>query len=337
MHTTYTHLTQESRYTISTELKSGKQQTCIAGDLGIHRSTLWRERKRNKNPDTGNYNPVQAHNRAQGRRKAKPELNPNDKCCPSTTARSITAFGKAYITQLIREKWSPEQIKGALTARGWTHVPSHEWIYQFIYSKQGQALDLKKHLRCQKTYRKRGYKALDRRGRLNKGATIHERPAIIETRSRIGDLEGDTIIGKNHKGAALTLVDRKSLYVWIQPMEHRYAITTAHKCIKALADFKPYSITFDNGKEFAAHALMAQKTGADIYFADAYQSNQRARNENTNGLIRQYLPKSRRLDTVSQYLTDKVAEKLNNRPRKTLNWLTPSQVLAGITRVALRS
>jgi transposase, IS30 family len=329
MKPTYKHLTQESRNTISAQLKCIKLRKTIANELGIHRSTLWRECKKNSNPDTGNYNPVQAHNRAQGRRKPKPESDPQHK------ASTTSVFGKHYITHLVREKWSPEQMSGALAANGWEHVPSHEWIYQFVYSKQGQALDLKKHLRHQKTYRKRGYKTRDRRGKL-KGASIHERPAIVQTRSRIGDLEGDTIIGKNHTGAALTLVDRKSLYVWIQPMVHRYAHTTANACIKAMANFKPHSITFDNGRPFAAYDLMAQHTGADIYFADAYQSNQRARNENTNGLIRQYLPKSRRLDNVSKYLTDKVAQILNNRPRKTLNWLTPAQVLAGLTRVALR-
>ncbi len=325
MKRTYTHLTQEQRYTISAELKSGKPLKCIAADLGIHRSTLWRERKRNSSFETKRYFPIQAHNRASNRRsqaKAK--------------QRSIRGFGKAFIVHKLRQQWSPEQISGSLAARGWTDVPSHEWIYQFVYSKQGKELGLKQHLRHQKTYRKRGYKTLDRRGQL-KGTSIHERPAVIEARSRIGDLEGDTIIGKNHKGAALTLIDRKSLYVWIEPMEHRYALTTAKACIKVMANFKPHSITFDNGKEFAAYDLMAQKTGADIYFADAYQSNQRARNENTNGLIRQYLPKSRRLDNVSKYLTDKVAQKLNNRPRKTLNWLTPAQVLAGISRVALQS
>ncbi len=123
--------------------------------------------------------------------------------------------------------------------------PRTSAIYQFVYSKQGKELGLKQHLRHQKTYRKRGYKTLDRRGRF-KGASIHERPVIIETRSRIGDLEGDTLIGKNHKGAALTLVDRKSLYLWIEPMAHRYALTTAKACIKVMASFKPHSITFDN-------------------------------------------------------------------------------------------
>ena len=331
MKRTYTHLTQEQRYTISAELKSGKHKQCIANDLGKHRSTLWRERKKNINPDTGNYNAVQAHNRSQDRRK--PAINPKQK----PRAFAISSAMKERVTELIREKWSPEQISGSLRAQGLLGVPSHEWIYQFVYSKQGKALGLKQHLRHQKTYRKRGYNTLDRRGAPNKGASIHDRPAVVETRSRIGDLEGDTIIGKNHKGAALTLVDRKSLFVWIEPMAHRYALTTAKACIRAMVNFKPHTITFDNGKEFAAHALIAKGTGASIYFADAYQSNQRARNENTNGLIRQYLPKSRRLDNLSMYLAQKVADKLNNRPRKTLNWLTPAQVLAGVTHVALRS
>ncbi len=316
----YKHLTQEQRYTISAQLKSGKPLTAIAADLGISRQTLWREIARNSGERS--YRPVQAHNKACARR-------PKGKC-------SVNEFGKALIACKLKQHWSPEQISCALAAMGWKQVPSHEWIYQFVYSKQGQAESLRSHLRCQKTYRKRGYKTRDRRGQLSKGTSIHERPSVIETRERIGDLEGDTIIGKHHKGAALTLVDRKSLYVWIKPMVHRYAQTTADACIKAMTGFKPYSITFDNGKEFAKFEYIAQKTGADVFFADAYCSNQRARNENTNGLIRQYLPKSIPLDGVCPKFVQSIALELNNRPRKSLNWLTPAQVLAGISHVALR-
>ena len=317
----YKHLTQEQRYTISAELKSGKPRSAIANDLGISRQTLWREISRN----TGQrgYRPAQAHSKACSRR-------PKGKC-------SFREFGKAYIAHLLRLSWSPEQISCALTAMGWQSVPSHEWIYRFVYSKRGQDQSLRAHLRCQKTYRKRGYKTRDRRGLLSKGTSIHERAVVIETRQRIGDIEGDTIIGKHHKGAALTLVDRQSLYLWIQPLAHRYAQTTADACIAALHNFKPYSITFDNGKEFAKFDYIAKGTGADVFFADAYQSNQRARNENTNGLIRQYLPKSIALDAVCPKFVQNIAYEMNNRPRKSLNWLTPAQVLAGITRVALRS
>jgi transposase, IS30 family len=323
MKDTYTHITQAQRYTLSAELQANKPKSAIANDLGKHRSTLWPERKRNSNPETARYNPVHAHNKAQDRRK--PKLNKKRKPKPNR----LTDFAFAYIVHQLRQQWSPEQISGALSAHGWLDVLCHEWIYQFIYSEQGRLLNLKTYLRCQKTYRKRGYKTRDRRGQLHKGTSIHDRPAMIETLSRVGDLEGDTIIGKNHKGAALTLVDRRSLHVWTTPMAHRYALTTAKACIAALALCKPRSITFDNGKAFAAHDLIAQQTGADVYFADAYQSNQRARNENTNGLIHQYLPKSRRLDNVSKAYVEKMMYKLNNRPRKVLNWLTPAQVWAG--------
>jgi transposase, IS30 family len=217
----YKHLTQEQRYTISAELKSGKKLSCIANDLGVHRTTLWRELKHY----TGQrgYRPAQAHKMAGARR-------PKGKC-------SVRDFGKAFIACKLKHHWSPEQISSALLTMGWKGVPSHEWIYNFVYSKQGQTDSLRSHLRCQKTYRKRGYKIRERRGQLSKGTSIHERPIVIETRERIGDIEGDTIIGKHHKGAALTLVDRKSLYVWIKPMVHRYAQTTADACISAISAF----------------------------------------------------------------------------------------------------
>jgi transposase, IS30 family len=316
----YKHITQEQRYTISAELKSGKTLSAIAKDLGISRQTLWREIKRNKG-ERG-YSPVLAHKNACARR-------------PKVGSK-INDFAKAFIAHKLTQHWSPAQISCALTAMGWKGVPSHEWIYGYVYSKQGQKDSLRSHLRCQKTYRKRGYKTRDRRGQLSKGTSIHERPMVIEARSRIGDIEGDTIIGKHHKGAALTLVDRKSLFVWITPLAHRYAQTTADACIAAMSAFRPHSITFDNGKEFAKFDYIAQRTWADVYFADAYCSNQRARNENTNGLIRQYLPKSIPLDNVCPKFVQHVAYELNNRPRKSLNWLTPAQVLAGITHVALR-
>jgi transposase, IS30 family len=131
-------------------------------------------------------------------------------------AAQSTPLAKPSLPTRYASTCSPEQISCALAASGWLGVPCHEWIYQFVYGKQGQALRLRAQLRFQKSYRKRGYKTIDRRGRLGKGACIHERPDVIEQRNRIGDLEGDTIIGKNHKGAALNLVDRKSLYVWIE-------------------------------------------------------------------------------------------------------------------------
>lgn len=321
----YHHLTQEQRYTISFELKSGKPKGQIAQDLGISRQTLWRELARN----TGGkgYRPAQAHSKALARSQNSRRVR-------------LNAFARAFIVHKIREQeWSPEQISHRLALDGWQGVPSPEWIYQFVYSKAGQDESLRAFLRCQKTYRKRGYQTQDRRGKLplSSKASIHERPNIIEQRLRTGDLEGDTLIGKNHKGALLSLVDRTSLYTWLKHLPNRNATNTADACINALKQQGIHSITFDNGKEFAQHQRIAQATGAAIYFADPYHSNQRARNENTNGLIRQYFPKYLELISVCPKYVQNVADKLNHRPRKSLNWLTPAQVMAGFSRVALQT
>jgi IS30 family transposase len=247
---------------------------------------------------------------------------------------SLTSFALNYIRHLLCEKWSPEQIGGALRARGWLDVPSYEWIYQFIYKDKKQGGDLYIHLRQQKTYRKRGYKSNDRRGSIRNRRSIHERDELINQRKRLGDFEGDTIIGKGHKGAVVTLVDRKSLYLMMSPLAFRTSVATIEQCKVHLKYNQAYSVTFDNGKEFASHQQL-EGVGIEVYFADLYHANQRARNENTNGLIRQYLPKSMALDQVSMEQTDAIAEALNNRPRKSLNWLTPAEVMASFYTVAL--
>jgi IS30 family transposase len=135
------------------------------------------------------------------------------------------------------------------------------------------------------------------------------------------------MIGRHHKGAVLTLLERKSLYCWLMPMVNRKAGITATTCVQALAAFKPHSITLDNGKEFTQHPTVAAVTGADIYIADTYQSNQRARNENNNGLVRQFLPSDMPLDQLDPIYVRRIEQALNTRPRKSLGWKTPEQVL----------
>ena len=321
----YRHLTQEQRYTISAQMRTTKSMSQIAREIGCTRQTVWREITRN----TGlrGYRPKQAHDKAVQR---------NQTAAQQRSTHQLTAFGLTYIEHLIRQRWSPEQTHGALTAAGWLNVPSHEWIYQHIYRDKRQGGDLHTHLRCQKTYRKRSLAGHDRRGQIPNKTSIHVRPVEIEQRQRIGDIEGDTIVGRHHKGAVLTLLERKSLYVWLKPLVRRTALATAAACVDALAEVKPHTVTFDNGKEFTLHQAIANATGADIYFADAYQSNQRARNENSNGLIRQYLPKSMRLDNLDPTYVSEIARALNSRPRKTLGWKTPEQVLSGFTVVALQ-
>ncbi|RYY79422.1 MAG: IS30 family transposase [Moraxellaceae bacterium] len=316
--TSYTHLSQEERYDISTDLNSGLSMAEIARKHKRHRSTLYRELARNKGQR--GYRPKQAHDKVKGRRYQ-----------PVST---LTGFALCYISHLITGKWSPEQIHGALTACGWEDVPSHEWIYQYIYQDKARGGDLQIHLRRQKIYRKRGHKSNDRRGQLANRRSIHERDPCIDARERLGDFEGDTIIGKGHQGAVVTLVDRKSLYVIIHPLVKRTSHDTINACKNHLKRNHAYSVTFDNGKEFAEHQQL-HRVGIDVHFADPYHSNQRARNENTNGLIRQYLPKAMPLDQVTVEQTNAIAEALNSRPRKSLGWLTPAQVMANFHTVAL--
>lgn len=320
---TYHHLTQEQRYLISALIKTDKPHYLIAQEVGCSRQTLWREQ--NRNTGGRGYRPHQAQTLAKAR-----HYNP---------IAPVTDFGISYICHLITSDshLSPAQIHGRLNSLGWKEVPSHEWIYQFIYRDKCQGGTLHQHLRCQKTYRKRGLAGNERRGQIPNKVSIHCRPSVIEARSRLGDIEGDTIIGRHHKGAVLTLLDRKSLYVWLAPLMRRDAERTAAACVNILSAFKPHSITFDNGKEFSQHQTIALGTGADVYFADPYHSNQRARNENSNGLLRQYLPKSMRLDDVEPAEIARIQHALNTRPRKTLGWKTPQEVLSSFERVALRN
>ena len=315
----YTQLSQDERYEIYATLKSKSSIATLARELGRSRSTIYRELKRN----TGQrgYRAQQAAKFASQRRYR-----------PSS---SMTAFAFAYIDYLIGLDWSPEQISGALTQRGWLDVPSHEWIYQDIYQDKSKGGKLHLHLRHQKKYRKRGYKNTDRRGQIIDKISIHCRHQVIDQRQRLGDFEGDTVIGKHHKGALLTLVDRKSLYVHIVHLGPTRASSQTITCaLDRLQMSHAYSVTFDNGKEFSEHKRITD-AGIETYFADPYKSIQRARNENTNGLIRQYLPKSLSFDGVSNEQIEQIEFALNHRPRKTLGWYTPSEVMAGFYTVAL--
>ncbi len=315
----YTQLSQDERYEIYAALKSKSSITTLAQELGRSRSTIYREIKRN----TGQrgYRVQQATTLVNQRRYR--------------TLSQMTQFAFAYVDYLIGLDWSPEQISGALTQRGWLDVPSHEWIYQYIYQDKSKGGQLYLHLRHQKKYRKRGHKNTDRRGQIIDKTSIHCRDKIINQRQRLGDFEGDTVIGKHHKGALLTLVDRKSLYVHIVHLGPTRASPKTITCaLERLQKSHAYSVTFDNGKEFSEHKRIPA-TGIDTYFADPYKSIQRARNENTNGLIRQYLPKSSSFDDVSHEEIEQIEFALNHRPRKTLGWYTPSEVMAGFYTVAL--
>ena len=311
---TYTQLSNEQRYHISLQRKAGDSLRHIARQIGVSASTISRELRRNIGKK--GYRPKQAHALATDRRSAAAQ-----RC-------ALTPFAWAFVTHKLEQKWSPEQIHGALLTQGWQGVPSHEHIYQYILTDKRCGGSLHTHLRAQKKRRKRYGSGQQRRGQLSDCKRIIEREPIVEQRSRVGDFEGDTLIGKNHQGAIVSLVDRKTLYTLIAVMPDRTANRTAQTCIALLKTITAHTVTFDNGKEFAQHQHIAQQAGVDIYFADPYHSNQRARNENTNGLIRQFHPKRSNFLTLTNLQIEHTMHALNHRPRKTQQWLTPAQAFA---------
>ncbi|NIP25341.1 MAG: IS30 family transposase [Phycisphaerae bacterium] len=311
----YKQLTQEERYQISALLKAGLNQSEIAMILERHKSTISREISRN----TGlrGYRPKQAQHRAEARRYAK-------------ICSRISHTVWRDVRRLLREDWSPEQISLWLESEKAISI-SHEWIYQYILQDKQYGGTLYRHLRCQKQRRKR-YGSYNRRGQLIDRVSIDERPKIVDSRTRMGDWELDTIIGKHHKHAIVSLTERKSRFTLIKKVKRKTAQCVTDAIIHLLAPFSEqvHTLTSDNGKEFADHKTIANKLNAKFYFAHPYASWERGLNENTNGLIRQYFPKKRDFRTITQKEINRVMDKLNNRPRKCLGIKTPNQVFLGI-------
>lgn len=307
----YTQLTREERYQIYILKKTGHKQQEIAQMLQRDKSTISRELRRNKG--FRSYRPKQAHDRAVARRFTKTRPRIDDQVWQG-------------IETLIRQEWSPEQITSRLEMEKGMRI-SHEWIYPHVYADKRSGGDLYRSLRCQKVRRKR-YGAYDRRGIIPNQVSIDNRPAIVASRKRFGDWEGDTVIGKGHKGALVTLVERKSLYTVIEAVLHKTACAVRAAVKKALTPHKDrvHTLTYDNGREFSDHEGMAKDLETEIYFAHPYASWERGLNENTNGLIRQYFPKHRDLTTVNKTEIKNAMNRLNHRPRKSLGFRTPYEV-----------
>jgi IS30 family transposase len=317
---TYKQLTCEQRYAIRILIKKNYLQKDIAEAIGVNKSTISRELKRNSGKR--GYRPKQAQQKAVERRR--------DKSPPR-----IGEDTWSKVRSEIKDDWSPEQISGRLKEAEDISI-SHEWIYQFIIKDKQTGGDLYTHLRCKSKRRKR-YGSYERRGIIKNRRSIEERPAIVETKERIGDWEADTIIGKAHKGAIVSLTERKTKMCLIYKVERKTADLVSKAMSKLLLPLKNivYTITSDNGKEFALHEETAETLGTDFYFAHPYASYERGLNENTNGLIRQYFPKDRDFRTITDKELIMAMKKLNNRPRKTLGFLTPNEVFFERYKIAL--
>ena len=314
------HLTYEQRYAISVMLKSKYRQKQIAEAIDKDKSVVSREIARNCDKRNGNYDADLAERKYEKRRDSKPKKV------------YFTAEIQEMVEDKLAKKYSPEQIVGVAKKEGVACV-SHERIYQHIWKDKRKKGNLYDHLRTKgKRYRKRGA-AKDSRGIIPDRVDISQRPKVVDDRERAGDLEIDTIIGKNHQGAILTVNDRASGLLKMKKLEGKSAQQLAMATIELLEDMKPFlnTITADNGREFAAHQTISKALEIDFYFARPYHSWERGANENLNGLIRQYIPKQTDFSTITDEYIKFVENELNNRPRKRHDFQTPNQIFNQLT------
>lgn len=310
----YKQITKEQRFQIDALLKQGISKSCIADQLGVDRSTVHRELKRNAS-NLKRYHAAKADELACIRKER------------FKGHRTFTSAMKKIIDQkLTQEQWSPEQVVNHCRLQGITMV-SHERIYQYVYADKQTGGSLYKHLRiCSKPYRKR-YGSHDYRGKIPDRISIEQRPAIVEQRTRVGDWEADTIVGTDRKQAILTIIERKTLFTLLIKLPTTEAQITRTKIINALSTYKPlvHSITSDNGHEFYEHKTIAEKLGTQYFFTHPYCAWEKGTCENTNGLVRQYIPKKTDLRTIDQAQLNIISQKLNTRPRKKLGYHNPLQ------------
>jgi transposase, IS30 family len=326
----YAQLTLAQRYEIQLLRQQGKGQKEIAMSIGVSKSSISRELERNS--AGGKYEAEEAHRRYLYKKSKR-------------VAYKLTDSVKLAIQAGLKEDLSPEQIVGRAALKG-TPMVSHETIYRFVYSQQKKQkkeqqqqqqndIDWLKCLRSKQKKRQKRKNQNQNRS-ITEGKEVKEpktsidvRPAIINNKERIGDCEIDTIIGKDHKGAILTLVERVTKHTSIVKLPNK----TDNAVTEALIDLAPRlpfiitSITADNGTEFADYANIKKRLNCDFFFAHPYSSWERGLNENTNGLIRQYIPKKTDFDLYNFDYISNIETKLNNRPRKTLDFYSPFETL----------
>jgi IS30 family transposase len=312
----YVQLTLEEREVISQMRFSGAGPTAIARRLNRSPSTISRELARNS--DRQGYRAVAAQERTQRRRRERLVARKMDDPLINESVRAGLA-----------SEWSPEQIAGRLKhehPRQPERWVSHQTIYRWL-----ETCEYREHFRSflrHGRYRKR--RGLDGRGRIRNRVSIDQRPGKVDSRRRFGDWEGDTVHGAGHSGMIMTCVERKSGFLITAKMKDgtsRRLNAAKERAFRIIPPELRQTLTVDNGKEFAGHEQLSERLQIAIYFAHAYSSNERATNENTNGLLRQYFPKKTDFRDISHHALAHVTARLNNRPRKRLNYLTPLEAL----------
>ena len=321
------HLSEGQRYEISALLRAHHTKSEIAGIVGVHKSTITRELKRNCYLGTKNYYPEYAQRKADQRRRLR-SMN-----FKKTIPRSVYETARRFI---VEEQYSPEQVVGYCRVNG-IKMCSHESLYKWIWTDKRRGgtlyLSLRRHGR---KYMKRG-SVNNSRSLIPNAVDISERPVIVDKRSRFGDFEIDTIVSAFHQQHILTIVERKIGLLFMARLKKPTAQEAADKLISILSPLakKGYvkTITADNGGQFAQHERVASCLGAEFYFARPYHSWERGTNENTNGLIRQYIPKKSNFDDYSDEDLIKIQSRLNSRPRKRLGYSTPIELFKTLTKI----
>jgi len=302
------HFTLSQRYELRALLAQHTPYRQIGKHLGKSPSAISREVS--SNGGKNHYDPEQAHRRYYQKRQRAPY--------------KFTAQLQQEIIAQLQQDYSPEQIS---QRRAKDHLPtvSHERIYLFVYGNKAGGGCLYIHLRRSGRCRKKRGGKKDNRGIIPNKRMIAERPAIVQTKERFGDFEGDTIIGKRHRGAIVVLTERKSKYTLAKKVPTRSAENVTNAIVELLASspIGARTLTVDNGKEFAWHELIAACAHIDVFFANPYHSWERGLNENTNGLLRQYFPKSSDFTVLSDQQVNCAVRRLNTRPRKLLDFESP--------------
>ena len=309
----YRRITYEDRCQIYALNTRGASQESIAEVLGVSQSAVSREICRNRGQRGYRFKQAEAKAQARQAIRSKP--------------RKLTAPVRRKIEAKLRQmRWSPEQVSGWLRDQG--IELSHERIYQMIWQDKRDGGILWRSLRRRgKRYNKRAGKNAGR-GLIPNRTDISERPAIVARKARLGDWEGDTVVSAGHNGGLLTLVERKSKLTKISKLRRSTARATQRATVRRLKPINNFvhTITFDNGKEFAAHQDIAHALKARIFFATPYHAWERGLNENTNGLIRDFFPKGTDFSTISNAEVAKIERLLNARPRKSLGFRSPQEV-----------
>jgi IS30 family transposase len=280
-------------------------------------STISRELRRNACTSDGRYRVEKAHSYAKARR---------------SRCRRGSHFEQAEVAQvhrLVQQRWSPEQVSGRLRKQRQMRIGTTT-IYRWLARDKAQGGSSWLQTRQLSSRYRKGYRVVDGRGRMSGKTPISERPQCVEDRSEPGHYEGDTVMGRDGRNCVLTLVDRMTRRTRILKLPARQAAEVNKALIREVRSgrLQMKSLTLDNGTEFHGFKELQDKLGIKIYFAQPYHSWERGTNENTNGLIRQYLPKGSCFKDLTQQRCNEIERELNNRPRKVLGFSTPNEAYA---------